>query len=165
MPGSLKDELSRPYGFLFTNNNSLIEFLHKKKNNRVITIGDVVTSTLESINIIPFLSIIDGKTKRYIQMKIIKENSIHVKNEKSLIRLSVMNLIQKILNDEIKMDKNVILVDGEEDLLVIPVILFGKNNDIIIYGQPNAGAVLIINNLFVKLRVKQILEKFIVKKC
>ena len=165
MPETLKDELSRPYGFLFTNNNSLIDFLRKKKNSRIITIGDVVTSTLQSYDMIPFLSIIDGKTKRYIQMKINKENVIRVKNEKSVIRLSVMNLIQKILNDEIKIDKNIILVDGEEDLLVIPAILFGKSNDIVLYGQPNAGAVLIVNNQFVKIRVKQIFEKFIVKKC
>ena len=165
MPIFLKEELSRPYGFLFTNNNSLIEFLYKRKNSRIITVGDVVTSTLRSYNIIPFLSIIDGKTKRYIQMKIYEENIIKVKNERSLIRFSVMNLIQKILNDEIKLNKNIILVDGEEDLLTIPVVLFGKNNDIIIYGQPNAGAVVIINNQFVKMRMKQVFEKFIVKKC
>ena len=164
MPEYMKEELSRPYGFLFTNTDSLIRFLHKKENNRIITIGDVVTSTLQSNNILPFLSIIDGKTKRNIQMKILEENAIKIKNEKSTIRLSTMNLIQKILNNEDKARK-IILVEGEEDLLVIPVVLFGKDKDIILYGQPNAGAVVIINNKFARIRVKQIFEKFIVKKC
>ena len=165
MPEYLKEELSRPYGFLFTSTNSLIRFLRKKENSRIITIGDVVTSTLQSFNITPFLSIIDGKTKRNIQMKILEENVIKIKNEKSTIRLSSMSLIQRILNKEDKIGKNIILVDGEEDLLVIPVVLFGKDKDIILYGQPNAGAVVIINNKFTKIRVKQIFEKFIVKKC
>jgi len=164
MPEYLKEELSRPYGFLFTNSNSLLKFIRKKENSRIITVGDVVTSTLQSSNIIPFLSIIDGKTKRNIKIRILEESIIKIKNEKSTIRLSSMNLIQKILNNEDKIRK-IILVDGEEDLLVIPVVLFGKDKDIILYGQPNAGAVVIINNKFTRIRVKQIFEKFIVKKC
>jgi len=164
MPEYMKEELSRPYGFLFTNSNSLLKFLRKKENSRIITIGDVVTSTLQSNNIITFLSIIDGKTKRNIKIRILEENAIKIKNEKSTIRLSSMNLIQKILNNEDKARKT-ILVEGEEDLLVIPVVLFGKDKDIILYGQPNAGAVVIINNKFTRIRVKQIFEKFIVKKC
>lgn len=165
MPNSLKQELSRPYGFLFINTNSLIKHLLLLKQNRIITIGDVVTSTLVSHGIYPFLSIIDGKTKRHIQLEVNEENILRVKNERSVIRLSVMNLIQKILNNEIKLENKTILVDGEEDLLVIPVVLFGKDGDIILYGQPNAGAVVIKNNKLVKKRVKEIFQKFLVKKC
>ena len=162
MPDSIKKELTRPYGFLFTNNDIFINFILEKKNNRLITVGDVVTSTLYDRNIIPFLSIIDGKTKRQIKVKTVNENVIKVKNAKSTIRFSVMKIIKNLLD---KNERATILVDGEEDLLVIPVVIFGRNNDIIVYGQPNAGAVVIINNHFVKIRVKQILEKFYVKKC
>lgn len=161
MPDILKTELSRPYGFLFKNNNSLIQFVNSL-NRRIITVGDVVTLTLRENGIIPFLSIIDGKTKRTIKLDLNENNIIRIKNEKSIIRMSTIKIIEKLLNEN---NKKTVLVDGEEDLLVIPVVLYGKYNDIVIYGQPNAGAVVIVINKFVKLRVRQIFEKFIVKKC
>ena len=33
------------------------------------------------------------------------------------------------------------LVDGEEDLLVLPVCLFAPENSVVMYGQPNEGLV------------------------
>ena len=35
------------------------------------------------------------------------------------------------------------MVDGEEDLLVIPVCLFAPENTIVMYGQPNEGLVIV----------------------
>ncbi|BFH73426.1 GTP-dependent dephospho-CoA kinase family protein [Sulfurisphaera javensis] len=164
MPEDLKKELSRPYGFLFTDKNSLINFLLLNKGQRIITVGDVVTETLRTNGIIPFLSIIDGKTKRNIKIDLKEDHLIKIRNEKSTIRLSSIKTIKDILNENYS-KKSIILVDGEEDLLVIPVVLFGRDKDIIIYGQPNAGAVVIINNQLTRIRVKQILEKFYVKNC
>ena len=34
------------------------------------------------------------------------------------------------------------LVDGEEDLLVLPVCLFAPENSVVMYGQPNEGLVI-----------------------
>ena len=61
--------------------------------------------------------------------------------------------------------QKVVFVEGEEDLLVIPVIMYGKDGDIIIYGQPNAGIVMIKNNALIKEYVKDLFKRFKVKKC
>jgi len=164
LPRSLRAELSKPYGVLFINENKLKQFLINKSNSRLITVGDVVTQTILKFHIKPFLAIVDGKTKR----KLVKENFgqfeyIKVKNEPGLIRLSTIREIKDILvhneNDKI------LMVDGEEDLLVIPVVIYGNFGDIIIYGQPNAGVVVTLNNDFLKRRVLEIFKKFQVTSC
>ena len=35
-----------------------------------------------------------------------------------------------------------LLVNGEEDLLVLPVCLFAPENSVVMYGQPNEGLVI-----------------------
>jgi hypothetical protein len=39
--------------------------------------------------------------------------------------------------------KSRIVVNGEEDLLVIPAVLLAKNGSAVVYGQPGRGMVLI----------------------
>ena len=36
-----------------------------------------------------------------------------------------------------------ILVDGEEDLMVLPACLFSPENSVVMYGQPNEGLVIV----------------------
>ncbi|MDG7054637.1 MAG: GTP-dependent dephospho-CoA kinase family protein, partial [Nitrososphaerota archaeon] len=51
-----------------------------------------------------------------------------------------------------------IIVDGEEDLLVIPVCIYAPENTIIMYGQPNEGLVVVTVNEEIKKKTKSILE-------
>ena len=51
-----------------------------------------------------------------------------------------------------------ILVDGEEDLLVIPVCIHAPDYAIIMYGQPNEGLVVVKINEEIKKKTKSILE-------
>ncbi|WP_235185662.1 GTP-dependent dephospho-CoA kinase family protein [Candidatus Acidianus copahuensis] len=130
---------------------------------RIISVGDVVTSYLVKEGIIPFLSIIDGKTKRQVYVNNIADSkTIHLRNEPGVIRLSVMERIRKILDDN---KKSTLLIDGEEDLLVIPAVMYGHIDDVIVYGQPNVGAVGLEVSDIMRWRVKDLLSKFIVKKC
>ncbi|MDT7860771.1 MAG: DUF359 domain-containing protein [Saccharolobus sp.] len=161
---SLRRELSRPYGILFTNNNLFINFLLNKAKNRIITVGDYVTDVLERNNIIPFIEIIDGKTKRTISYSFKRSDAkeYRVFNEAGKIRFSTIEIIKSILKNN---ERGIVIVNGEEDLLVIPVVLYSEIRDIIIYGQPNAGAVVIINNNLIKWRVYNILEKSQITYC
>jgi hypothetical protein len=36
-----------------------------------------------------------------------------------------------------------IVVNGEEDLLVLPVAVYAPDNSVILYGQPNEGLVIV----------------------
>ncbi|QGA54792.1 DUF359 domain-containing protein [Sulfolobus sp. E5-1-F] len=163
---NLRKELSRPYGILFTNNDVFLNFVSKsiKQGSRVITVGDYVSRVLEENGIIPFLEVIDGKTKRYISQHraIVKNKEYKVINEAGKIRFEIFEIMENILRDS---EGGVVFVNGEEDLLVIPIILSAMHGDIVIYGQPNAGAVVITVNEMIRWRVRDILEKAIVKEC
>ncbi|MEM0363461.1 MAG: DUF359 domain-containing protein [Sulfolobaceae archaeon] len=159
----LRKELARPYGILFVNNKLFLNFLSNKFNSRIITIGDYVTNFLESNRIFPFLEIVDGKTKRSVSLLLSRKmKEYKAINEQGRIRFSVIDIIKTVfrLNDSSR-----ILIDGEEDLLVMPVVLYSADGDLIIYGQPNAGAVMIINNDLIRWRVKNILQKAKIINC
>ncbi|BDC19194.1 hypothetical protein HS5_20840 [Acidianus sp. HS-5] len=160
MPKEIRKELSRPYGILFKSTEKLLKYVDNFE--RIISVGDVVTQELLKNDKRIFLSVIDGKTKRNIKSSMKFSKYITVKNEPGIIRLSAMSYIKSALNS---FSNSVIYVDGEEDLLVIPATLYGKEGDLIIYGQPNAGAVALEVCEATKWRVKDIFSKFIVKKC
>lgn len=154
----------KPYGILFTNNAELLHFLISRKNSRIITVGDVVTKTVLDLNLTPFLSLVDGKTRRKFNTE--KRTTVmeRVKNEAGLIRLSAISKIKELLEIDSDASK-VVYVEGEEDLLVIPIVIYGKDGDIILYGQPYAGAVVLIIDDLIRRRVMEIFTKFRIVKC
>ena len=160
LPFELRSQLSKPYGILFRSNAKLKEFLTSNKS-RIITVGDVVTTTLLDLGITPFLSIIDGKTKRKIKVEL-NANSERIVNEAGLIRLSAILKIKEVLESN---SSKVLYIDGEEDLLVIPIVIYGRKGDIVIYGQPNAGAVMLVIDELMKKRVLDIFRQFRVEEC
>ena len=163
LPQELRNQLAKPYGILFTNNAELLHFLKSRKNSRIITVGDVVTKTVLDLNLTPFLSLVDGKTRRKfnIEKRTVMER---VKNEAGLIRLSAISKIKELLEIDSDASK-VVYVEGEEDLLVIPIVIYGKDGDIILYGQPYAGAVVLIIDDLIRRRVMEIFTKFRIVKC
>lgn len=48
-----------------------------------------------------------------------------------------MQAVEKGLKD----GDTLIVVDGEEDLAVIPCVLFADEGDVVLYGQPDEGIV------------------------
>jgi uncharacterized protein (UPF0218 family) len=163
LPQELRNQLAKPYGILFANNAELLHFLKSRKNSRIITVGDVVTKTVLDLNLTPFLSLVDGKTRRKfnIEKRTVMER---VKNEAGLIRLSAISKIKELLEIDSDASK-VVYVEGEEDLLVIPIVIYGKDGDIILYGQPYAGAVVLIIDDLIRRRVMEIFTKFSIVKC
>ena len=51
-----------------------------------------------------------------------------------------------------------ITVNGEEDLLVIPVCLHAPENCVVMYGQPNEGLVIVQINHEIKEKVQKIVN-------
>ncbi|MEM1626130.1 MAG: GTP-dependent dephospho-CoA kinase family protein [Sulfolobaceae archaeon] len=134
---------------------------------RIISIGDVTTETLLKLNVLPFLAIIDGKTKRNFIRTISYEDKfqvIRIRNEAGVIRYTALQTIKKLLQEN-KQGNYLLLVDGEEDLLTIPVILYSNVNDVILYGQPNAGVVVIKPNEIITWIAFNIISKMITKLC
>jgi len=150
LPTKYRIEFVLPKGVVFTgaprDNVSLISQQGFLKNRDIIAVGDVVSETVLKSNIKPKIAIIDYKTKR--MRKHIAVNKEYfterhkIVNPPGMVSLEALSLFKDILTCR---STQSILVEvlGEEDLLVLPAMMFSPDNTIIIYGQPDWGLVLI----------------------
>ncbi|NIM25008.1 MAG: DUF359 domain-containing protein [Nitrososphaeria archaeon] len=116
---------------------------HLSENSYVITVGDRTTEKMIDFGLTPSLQIIDGQEKR------IKRDAPKQSNTETL--LTCDNPAAEITPQSIDVIKKAfesptpvrIEVNGEEDLLVIPVCIFAPENSVVLYGQPNEGLVIV----------------------
>ena len=142
---NLREELKTPLGELIKDSNSDKEKIIKKiySEKIVVTVGDATSELLIKMGLVPFLQIVDGKEKRHERDLPINDSvvtTINCKNPAGEITQQSMDTIKKSLNSKPPIR---IIVDGEEDLLVIPVCLFAPENCAVMYGQPNEGLVIV----------------------
>jgi len=144
LPENLRNELKIPLGKLFLNSSSEKEdYIQKIYSEKVIiTVGDATSELLIGMGLIPLLHIVDGQEKRE-ERSLPSADSINtelsVKNNPGEISPESFNLIKNIFEQKPPIR---LLVDGEEDLLVLPVCLFAPENSVVMYGQPNEGLVI-----------------------
>jgi len=106
----------------------------------------------------PQIQIIDGLEKRN-QRIVPADDTINTKlsckNPPGEITEESMQVIQKAFSCEPPVR---IIVDGEEDLLVIPVCIFAPENSVVMYGQPNEGLVIVHITPEIQAKVQKILD-------
>jgi len=144
LPNSLRDQLKIPLGVLLPigqdNKRNIQKYL--SDNSYIITVGDRTTEKMIDFDLIPSLQIIDGlekRTKRDI-IKLGNAFELKIDNPAAEITLQSIEIIKKAftMNSPIRLT-----VNGEEDLLVLPVCIHAPENSVILYGQPNKGLVLV----------------------
>lgn len=108
--------------------------------NKVITVGDVTTGKFIEKKIFPKIAIIDNKVERKdkkFEFNVPREYQIlEVKNPAGTISKQLSHEILKQVQDD---GKGIIIVDGEEDLAVLPALLHAPVGFEIYYGQPGVG--------------------------
>lgn len=142
---SLRLKLKSPVGLLIEGDvESVMErLLPMIQNKRIVSVGDVVSHNLIEHGIYPELIIVDGKSLRKELGDIVEcENSVTVENPQSQITGELWIEIERFLKDKTKRFKK-IFVEGEEDLAVMPAILHGNEDTVVLYGQPEKGVVII----------------------
>ena len=144
LPDSLRDQLKIPLGILLP--ESQVDKTNIKKhlseNSYVITVGDRTTEKMIGFGLIPSLQIIDGKEKRAKREppKLANAIELTVDNPAAEITSQSIDIIKKAFTMQPPIR---LCVNGEEDLLVIPVCVYAPENAIILYGQPNEGLVIV----------------------
>lgn len=95
-----------------------------------------------------------------------KAHVVRVKSGPGFISTFAMEAIDSALAllKQSKHPSILLVVDGEEDLLVLPVIQKTKEGTVVYYGQPGKGLVKVLVTPSVKLAVRRLLQKFISKK-
>ena len=124
LPDDLRDQLKTPLGNLISDNDPNKENIIKKisAESIIITVGDRTTENMLQLGLKPQIQIIDGLEKRN-QRIVPADDTINTnlscRNPPGEITKESMQVIQKAFSCEPPVR---IIVDGEEDLLVIPVV-------------------------------------------
>ncbi len=145
LPDSLRDQLKIPLGLLILENEVDKKNIQKhiSENSYVITVGDRTTEKMIDFGLIPSLQIIDGKEKR-VERNIPKSfgvsTTLTCENPAAEITTQSIETIKKAFTSQTPVR---ITVNGEEDLLVIPVCIYAPENSVVIYGQPDEGVVIV----------------------
>lgn len=153
LPDSLRDQLKIPLGILLPESQADKENIQKHitGNPYLITVGDRTTEKMISFGLIPSLQIIDGQEKRKKREppKLSNATELLVDNPASEITPQGIDVIKKSFSMKAPIR---ILVNGEEDLLVLPVCIYAPENSLVMYGQPNEG--LVITKITTEIRNK-----------
>jgi len=163
LPENLRGQLRIPFGTLIPDENITKEIILKQisDDSYVITVGDATTEKMLKLGIVPSLQIIDTREKRVKrEAPEIKENTINLSctNPAGEITVQSIDTIKQALNEKPPVR---ITVNGEEDLLVIPVCIHGPDNAIIMYGQPNEGLVIVRLTEKLRKKTKSILDSMV----
>ena len=143
LPNSLREQLKIPLGILLPENQVDKTNIqkHLSENSYVITVGDRTTEKMIEFGLIPSLQIVDSQEKRTKREppKLANATELTVDNPAAEITHQSIELIKQafVMQPPVR-----ITVNGEEDLLVLPVCIHAPENAVVMYGQPNEGLVI-----------------------
>ncbi len=143
MPLSPDDEkaLKKPFGVLVPDAQ-----VTKKKvglilrgAKKIIAVGDATTERLAGFGFIPDVAVVDGKERR-------SARSVPSYDAKEMRCNNTAGAISKdavtVLKDALTQNEPVrVLVEGEEDMLALPLFVMAPTGAVVLYGQPLEGLV------------------------
>ena len=138
----------------------LREIIRKTKPKRVIAVGDVVATNMQSSGLTTDLMVIDRRTMRSREVDFDKTCSLTVRNPQGEISQEAFDALKAAtMGNSVRF----ICVQGEEDLLALPLATLAPIGSIIVYGQPLVGLVIMHITSSVKRDAKRILSKMRVR--
>lgn len=155
-----RDEFKKPLGKIYPSFDEAIPNI--KSSKFLISVGDATTNNLLKNKIYPNISIIDNIIQRKIHDHDIihTENVLNAKNPPGTITEDLWETIEIAIKRATKDDeRQLIVVDGEEDLAVLPCIMLAPENSVLLYGQPNEGLVF-LNVSDVKNKANKLIQTF-----
>lgn len=138
LPAEHRDAFRAPYGRLYP---SIDQARVHLQDEIILAVGDVVTQNLIFEGIFPAVAVVDGFTERNVPVPpamIPGARIIRVPNPPGCITDELVQVIQ----DALASPPTLIVVDGEEDLAVVPLALAAPDGAILVYGQPGEGVVI-----------------------
>ena len=159
----VREKVRKPLGSLITEppeRSMLIlkDIIEREKPPKLLAVGDFVTSNMIKNRITVNLFIIDNKIMRKPVEKTATEDrtTITAHNPAGMITSEALKAVKKAVEDPTITH---IIIDGEEDLLTLPVINFAPQGAIVVYGQPNIGLVIVRVTSKKKKEIKDLLDR------
>lgn len=160
LPNKHRQLFSNPFGDLVDDSLINRNYILQKVSgvSCVVTVGDKTTEKILSYDIVPDLQIVDGLEKRQPRpVPYSPVDTISCSNPAGHITDEAVSAIIRAYESESPL---CVRVDGEEDLLFIPALIYAPDDTMLMYGQPNRGMVLVQANPKTKSKAKQLLELF-----
>lgn len=160
LPDSLRDKFKAPLGILLLEKDATKQNIikHIPENSFMITVGDRTTEKMIEFGLTPSLQIIDNQEKR-VKREPPKSSDIQTDlmcdNPPAEITLESIETIKKAfsLKPPVRLT-----INGEEDLLVLPVCVYAPDNSVVMYGQPNEGLVIVRITPEIRNKTQSLLE-------
>lgn len=138
-----REKLREPLGDV-VQNEELITELQSREYHRLICVGDRVSLDVAESAVDADISIVDGRIEREAidtdaHETIDAELVLDVENPAGVITEEAWNTVRKAFAHT---SSTTVDVDGEEDLLALPAILFASPDSLIVYGDWQNGAVI-----------------------
>jgi len=137
LPDEHRDAFRAPYGRLYPSIDAARAVL---AGRAVLAVGDVVTAGLLSNGIVPAVAVVDGFTARDVPVPPVElpgARVLRVRNPAA----TLTDALEAAVRDGLARPPALIVVDGEEDLAVVPLALAAPDGAALVYGQPGKGVV------------------------
>jgi len=128
-------------GDVETNLERLLKFLQENEPVCLATVGDFVSFNILAADVHPDIVVVDHRIMRKSVDPIeFDREYVNIPNPPGTITAKAQSVLYQAAQACTHL---AIVVDGEEDLLVLPLMAFMPLGSVIIYGQPREGMVVI----------------------
>ncbi|MDZ7729749.1 MAG: GTP-dependent dephospho-CoA kinase family protein [Natrialbaceae archaeon] len=158
LPDDLRSELKDPLGPIEDDAEELLATASRP----IYAVGDVVTYHLLEAGHEPVVALIDGQTERTpVSEEISDRLTSNPWQEVTDPPATITESLIRALDAAIQLaEPTTILVDGEEDLAVLPLLLMAPDGATVIYGQPGDGMVVVTVTDEIRTQIRTLLEQF-----
>ena len=147
LPVDMRQELKTPLGELIRGDPSetvgiLRERIKEKTPPSFAVVGDFTTKNILDAGLEPDIYVVDHRVMRNSVDPLNHRDRevFHASNPAGTITSEAWETLEKAVS--LKREASII-VEGEEDLLVLPLISLMPTGSLIVYGQPREGMVLV----------------------
>lgn len=162
MPLSPEDQaaLKKPFGILLPDAQITKQKVANllKGATKIITVGDATTERLASFGFIPDLAVVDGKERRSARKapSTYPAKEMRCKNDAGRISQDAVYLLGRALEEKKPVR---VIVEGEEDMLALPLFVMAPLGAVVLYGQPLEGLVAVEITLEKRKQAKDLMDR------
>lgn len=156
LPESLRGAFKDPFGPVETDAEAVLAAV----DGPLIAVGDIVTYHFLQAGREPDVAVVDERTKRETVADDVREAVVRpdvtVANPAGSLAEGLVRALATALAAD---DPTTVLVDGEEDLAVLPAVLLAPVGASVVYGQPDEGMVRVPVTADSKAKFRDLVER------
>ena len=160
LPDTLRDELKKPAGPLYTEADPMLA----AAGEPLVTVGDVVTYHVLEADVRPAVALVDDRTERTAVDNRVAERvaaatfdrEVTVTNPAATLTAELLSALRTALDGT---GTTLVVVDGEEDLAALPAVVAAPSDAGVVYGQPGEGMVLVPVESATRERMRALLSR------